>query len=82
MRTCTQAEPNGPVIAAAVPCALHAHGGAARLRSSHDRGRSRGAEQMKTELFGNCCSITLNACMLKRDPADREVRSPAKNEER
>ncbi|KAJ1082761.1 hypothetical protein NDU88_002926 [Pleurodeles waltl] len=88
-------EPNGPVVAAAVPCeqlktpggqlgliAEHAHGGAARLRSSHDRGRSCGAEQMKTKLFGNCCSITPNACMLKRDPADGEVRSPAKNVER
>ncbi|KAJ1165548.1 hypothetical protein NDU88_005970 [Pleurodeles waltl] len=64
------------------PIAEHAHGGAARLRSSHDRGRSRGAEKMKTELFGNCYSITPNACMLKRDPADGEVRSPAKNEER
>ncbi|KAJ1184995.1 hypothetical protein NDU88_001791 [Pleurodeles waltl] len=55
------------------PIAEHAHVGAARLRSSHDRGRSCGAEQMKTELFGNCCSITPNACMLKGDPADREV---------
>ncbi|KAJ1129476.1 hypothetical protein NDU88_007844 [Pleurodeles waltl] len=64
------------------PIAEHAHGGAAPLRSSHDRGRSCGAEQMKTELFGNCYSITPNACMLKRDPADGEVRSPAKNEER
>ncbi|KAJ1156722.1 hypothetical protein NDU88_009440 [Pleurodeles waltl] len=62
--------------------AEHALGGVARLRSSHDRGRGRGAEQMKTELFGNCCSITPNACMLKRDPADGEVRSPAKNDER
>ncbi|KAJ1213763.1 hypothetical protein NDU88_001394 [Pleurodeles waltl] len=64
------------------PIAEHAHGGAPRLWSSHDRGRSRGAEQMKTELFGNCYSITPNACMLKRDPADGDVRSPAKNEER
>ncbi|KAJ1155899.1 hypothetical protein NDU88_008624 [Pleurodeles waltl] len=64
------------------PIAEHAHGSAARLRSSHGRGRGRGAEQMKTELFGNCCSITPNACMLKRDPADGEVRSPAKNDER
>ncbi|KAJ1110063.1 hypothetical protein NDU88_007418 [Pleurodeles waltl] len=62
--------------------AEHAHGGTARLQSSYGRGRGRGAEQMKTELFGNCCSITPNACVLKRDPADGEVRSPAKNEER
>ncbi|KAJ1200493.1 hypothetical protein NDU88_004317 [Pleurodeles waltl] len=64
------------------PIAEHAHGGAARLRSSHGRGRGCGAEQMKTEFFGKCCSITPNACMLKRDLADGEVRSPAKNDER
>ncbi|KAJ1098079.1 hypothetical protein NDU88_003195 [Pleurodeles waltl] len=85
-------EPNGPAIAAAVPCmqapnltpdgqlgpvAEHAHGDAARQRPSHDRGWNCSTEQMKTELLGNCYSITLNAGMLKRDPADREVRSPA-----
>ncbi|KAJ1201762.1 hypothetical protein NDU88_005568 [Pleurodeles waltl] len=88
-------EPSGLAIAAAVPCAQlktpdgqlgliaeHVHDGTARLRSSYGRGRGRGAEQMKTELFGNCCSITPNTCVLKRDPADGKVRSPAKNEER
>ncbi|KAJ1175426.1 hypothetical protein NDU88_000714 [Pleurodeles waltl] len=30
------------------------------------------AEQTKTELFGNCCSITSNAPVLKRDPAAGE----------
>ncbi|KAJ1128461.1 hypothetical protein NDU88_006839 [Pleurodeles waltl] len=82
---CTQAQSDGQLKTPdgqLGPITEHTHGGAARLRSSHDRGRTRGAEQMKTELFGNCCSITPNACMLKRDPADGELRSPAKNEER
>ncbi|KAJ1131655.1 hypothetical protein NDU88_009990 [Pleurodeles waltl] len=66
-------EPNGPAIAAAVPCtqlgpvAEHAHGDAARLRPSHDRGWNCGTEQMKTGLLGNCYSITPNAGMVKRD---------------
>ncbi|KAJ1179375.1 hypothetical protein NDU88_004609 [Pleurodeles waltl] len=54
------------------PVAEHAHGDAARLRPSHDRGWNCGPEQMKTELLGNCYSITPNAGMLKRDPADSE----------
>ncbi|KAJ1164739.1 hypothetical protein NDU88_005173 [Pleurodeles waltl] len=55
--------------------AEHAHGDAAQLRPSHDRGWNCGTEQMKTELLGNCYSITPNAGMLKRDPADSETRA-------